>query len=128
MASKHNFEIQSVFVNVCKYYFATINHPNWFSLQNSVSDFYSNFLGLSNGGQASHKETRPLTGRSVLSQGGQASQREVGPLTERLGLSKEGQASRRESGFSKGGGATPRETRPLVGRPGLSKGGRVSLR
>ena len=99
MASKHNFGIKSVLANVREYYFATINHRNWFSLQNTVYDFYSYFLGLSNGDQASHKETRPLTGRSVLSQGGQASQREVGPLTERLGLSKEGQASHRESGF-----------------------------
>ena len=39
-------------------------------------------LGLSQGGQASHREDRPLPGRPRLSHGGQASHREAGPVTE----------------------------------------------
>ena len=51
--------------------------------------------GLSQGGQASHKNAGPLTGRPVLSKGGRASNREARPPIGRLGLQQGGQSSHR---------------------------------
>ena len=69
--------------------------------------FFTGRPGLSQGGQASHREAGPLTGRPGLLQGGRASHREAGPLTGRLGLLQGGLASHREAG-------------PLTGRLGLT--------
>ena len=48
-------------------------------------DLFSDFLGLLQGGRASHMETDPPTRKPGLSQGGRASHSEAGPLTREAG-------------------------------------------
>ena len=70
-------------------------------------------------GRASHRETRPLTGRQGLSQGGQSAHREASQLKGRPGLSQKSGPLLGRPILSQGGRASHREAGPLTGRMGL---------
>ena len=78
--------------------------------------------GLSQGGRASHREARPLSGRSGLSWG------QTGPLTGRPGSSLGGQSANRETRPLTGRPSLSKKAGPLIERPCLSQGGRASHR
>ena len=72
---------------------------------------------LSSGGQASHREVRPLTYRSGFSQRYRVYQKEAGPLTARQGLKQRGRVLHRKRGRP----LTNRQASKEEATPGLYK-------
>ena len=62
-ASVRNFLIKPGLANISKNFFATKNHLIGVCNQIAYIGLYSDLLGLSQGGKASHKDTMPHTGR-----------------------------------------------------------------
>ena len=84
-------------------------------------NYLSDFPGLLQGGGASFKETKPLTGNQRQDLLKRAGPQGGGPLTGRPALSQKAGPLLGIPGLSQGGRASPREAGPLIGRQGLSQ-------